>query len=267
MGGGMSGQARPVIVTGGGGAGCGRAIAMCFGLRGDAVVVSDIDEDGGTETVRRIERGGGRATFFRADVRDESQVRDLMAFAERTFGGVQVLVNNASAADHDEGIQHWMASVETDLLGALHTTRWAVEAMRKTGGGAIVNIASISAMWHGRTTPGGFPGYDVAKAGMIRMTTRLASLADTDGIRVNCLAPGWIASESVQRYWESLSPAERVARNVPSRLLSTDQIADIVVRLADDRSLAGRVVAWWSESAPRLIEWGDRGYRDFVEWS
>jgi NAD(P)-dependent dehydrogenase (short-subunit alcohol dehydrogenase family) len=262
----MSGSSRTVIVTGGGGPGCGRAIAMAFGLRGDAVIVSDIDEDGGNETVRRIERGGGQATFFRVDVRDESQVRDLVAFAERTFGGLHVLVNNASAAHHDEGIQHWMTSVETDLLGALYATRWAVETMRKNGGGAIVNIASISAMWHGRTTPGGFPGYDVAKAGMIRMTTRLASLA-TDGIRVNCLAPGWIATDGIQSYWESLSPAERVARNVPSRLLSIEQIANSVVRLADDRSLAGRVVAWWSESAPRLIEWGDRGYHDFVEWS
>jgi NAD(P)-dependent dehydrogenase (short-subunit alcohol dehydrogenase family) len=111
----MSGHSRTVIVTGGGGAGCGRAIAMCFGLRGDAVVVSDIDEDGGAEAVSRIERRGGRARFFRADVRDESQVRDLVAFAERTFRGVHVLVNNASAAHHDEGVQHWMEPVETDL--------------------------------------------------------------------------------------------------------------------------------------------------------
>jgi NAD(P)-dependent dehydrogenase (short-subunit alcohol dehydrogenase family) len=261
----MHGHSRTVIVTGGGGAGCGRAIAMCFGLHGDTVVVSDIDEEGGTETVSRIERGGGRATFFRADVRAESEVRDLVAFAERTFDSVQVLVNNASAVHHDEGIEHWMESVETDLLGALYATRWAVETMRKTGGGAIVNIASISALSHGRTTPGGFPGYDVAKAGMIRMTTRLAALADTDGICVNCLAPGWIATEGIQRYWESLSPAERIARRVPSQLLSTGQIADAVVRLANDRLLAGRIVAWWSESAPRLIEWGDRGYSDFVE--
>jgi acetoacetyl-CoA reductase len=128
-----------------------------------------------------------------------------------------------------------------------------------------VNIASISALWHGRKTPGGLPGYDVAKAGMIRMTTRLASLAQADGIRVNCIAPGWIATNEVRPYWESLTPAERVARGVPQRLLTTDQVADAVVRLAEDRSLAGRVLVWWSDDEPRLIEWGDRGYRDLVE--
>jgi 3-oxoacyl-[acyl-carrier protein] reductase len=136
--------------------------------------------------------------------------------------------------------------------------------MRRSGGGAVVNIASISALWHGRKTPGGLPGYDVAKAGVIRMTTRLASLAETDGIRVNCLAPGWIATDGPRQYWESLTPSERVERGVPSRLLTIDQVADAVVRLADDVSLAGRVLVWWSEDAPQLIRWGDRGYLDVI---
>jgi NAD(P)-dependent dehydrogenase (short-subunit alcohol dehydrogenase family) len=136
--------------------------------------------------------------------------------------------------------------------------------MRRSGGGAVVNIASISALWHGRKTPGGLPGYDVAKAGVIRMTTRLASLAKTDGIRVNCLAPGWIATDGPRQYWESLTPSERVERSLPSRLLTIDQVANAVVRLADDVSLAGRVLVWWSDDAPQLIQWGDRGYRDVI---
>jgi NAD(P)-dependent dehydrogenase (short-subunit alcohol dehydrogenase family) len=175
------------------------------------------------------------------------------------------LVNNASAPYGGEGIDSWIGPVETDLLGALYATRWAIEAMKRGHGGAIVNISSISALWHGRKTPGGIPGYDVEKAGMIRMTTRLAALAETDGIRVNCLAPGWIATDAVRKYWESLTSAERAARGVPSQLLTTDQISEAVMRLAEDRSLAGRVLVWWSEDAPRLIEWGDRGYHDLVE--
>src|SRR6476620_8653845 len=83
------------IVTGAGGTGCGRAIAVRFATRGSAVVVSDINESGGHETVRLIEQGGGRAAFFRTDVRKDSHVRDLVSFAEATFGGVTVLVNNA----------------------------------------------------------------------------------------------------------------------------------------------------------------------------
>jgi NAD(P)-dependent dehydrogenase (short-subunit alcohol dehydrogenase family) len=257
-------KSRVVIVTGAGGTGCGRAIAGRFAAIGAAAIVSDVDEAGGRESVRLIEQRGGNAAFFAADVRKESQVRDLVSFAEERFGGLDVLVNNASSPrGQSDGLEDWLDPLETDLLGAIYATRWAIASMRRRGGGAIVNIASISALWHGRATPGGLPGYDVAKAGLIRMTTRLASLAETDGIRVNCLAPGWIATEGPRQYWESLTPAERAERGVPSRLLTVDEVANAVVRLANDRSLAGRVLVWWSEDAPRLVRWGDRGYREF----
>lgn len=129
-----------------------------------------------------------------------------------------------------------------------------------------MNISSISALWHGRKTPGGFPGYDVAKLGVIRLTTGLAKDVVKEGIRVNCLAPGWIASDGPRQYWESLTPSERKERGVPSKLLATQEIARMVLRLASDESLNGRVVLWWSEDQPRLIQWGDRGYRDAAEF-
>ena len=259
----VSDERGVVVVTGAGGSGCGRAIAARFAIAGALVVVSDINEGGGHDTVQLIEHSGGRAAFFRADVRKESEVRDLISFAETTYGGLTVLVNNASAPHGGDCIEDWMEAVETDLRGAIYATRWAIEAMRRSGGGAIANIASISALWHGRTTPGGFPGYDVAKVGMIRMTTRLGPLAEKNGIRVNCLAPGWIATDGVRQYWESLTPAERIEGGVPSRLLSVEQISEAVMRLAADRSVMGRVLVWWSEDDPRLIKWGDRGYRNF----
>jgi NAD(P)-dependent dehydrogenase (short-subunit alcohol dehydrogenase family) len=228
------------------------------------VVVSDINEAGGRETVRVVEDAGGRAAFFRADLRKDAEMRDLVSFAETTFGGLHVLINNASAPHGSDRLDEWADALETDLLGTIRATRWAIEAMRRGGGGSIANIASISALWHGRKTPGGLPGYDVAKAGMIRMTTRLASLEKADGIRVNCLAPGWIAVDGLRQYWESLTPSERAERGVPSRLLTADEIAGAVERLADDISLAGRVLVWWSDDEPKLIQWGDRGYRDAI---
>jgi NAD(P)-dependent dehydrogenase (short-subunit alcohol dehydrogenase family) len=252
-------------VTGSGGTGCGRAIARRFARDGLAVVVSDTNEAGGHKTVRLIETDGGRAAFCRADIRDDAQARQLVAFAVKTFGGVHFLINNASAPHPPvEGIPGWFESLQTDLIGTLQMTRHAFDAMRDGGGGSIVNISSISALWQGRTTPGGFPGYDVAKAGVIRMTTGLARDATAHRIRVNCLAPGWIDSDGPREYWESLTPEERLESGVPSRLLTTTGVADIVVRIANDESLNGRVVVWWSEDRPRLVAWGDRGYRGYT---
>jgi NAD(P)-dependent dehydrogenase (short-subunit alcohol dehydrogenase family) len=134
--------------------------------------------------------------------------------------------------------------------------------MRRHGGWAIVNVSSISALWHGRKTEGRAPAYDAAKAGVLRLTTGLADLASADNIRVNCLAPGWIATDGPRQYWESLTAGQRRERGVPARLLTTAEIASAVVRLATDDSLAGRVLLWWSDDEPQLIAWGDRGYLD-----
>ena len=252
---------KAVIVTGAGGNGSGRAIATRFARAGATAIVSDIDEAGGHETVRGIESAGGRAVFFRADVRVESEVRALIDFAEQTFGALSILVNNASGTGlHAGPLDNWFETLQIDLVGTMYATRLAIDAMRRTGGGAIVNISSISALWHGRKTPGGWPAYDVAKAGVIRLTTRLEWLAAQDHIRVNCLAPGWIASDQVRSYWESLTKEQRVERGVPSRLLQLDEVAGAVFHLATDESLSGRVLVWWSENEPGFIPWGDRGY-------
>jgi hypothetical protein len=74
------------------------------------------------------------------------------------------------------------------------------------------------------------------------------------------------ATDGPRQYWESLTPDQRRERGVPSRLLTTEEIADAVVRLATDETLAGRVMLWWSDEAPRMIRWGDRGYAEYEEF-
>jgi NAD(P)-dependent dehydrogenase (short-subunit alcohol dehydrogenase family) len=249
---------RVVIVTGAGGPGCGRAIARRFARAAASVVVSDIDPQGGLETVRSIEAENGRAVFVSADVSVEADVRALVATAEHTYGGVDVLVNNASALLRP-AIEHWAGAVHVDLLGPIYGVRYGVEAMRRRGGGAIVNVSSTSALAHGRQRVGS-PGYDAAKAGVLRLTTALAYLHEREGIRVNCLVPHWIATPEVKSYWDSLTPEQRGAQDVPDVLITVEEIAEAVLRLATDEALAGRVLVYWPGQPPRLIPFGDSGY-------
>jgi NAD(P)-dependent dehydrogenase (short-subunit alcohol dehydrogenase family) len=88
----------------------------------------------------------------------------------------------------------------------------------------------------------------------------LGILGKRDNIRVNCLAPGWIAVPEVQAYVDSLNPEQHAQRGVPNTLITIDEIADAVVQLATDETLAGRVIVWWNDEPPGFIPVGDPGY-------
>jgi NAD(P)-dependent dehydrogenase (short-subunit alcohol dehydrogenase family) len=269
---------RSALVTGAGGVGCGRAIARKLAHKGARVVVSDLDELGAHETARLIDKEGGRAIVRGCDVRISQDVDELVAFAARELGGLDLLVNNASAPFRPgTPLDFWHDTVITDLLGTMTATRAAIDVMRAQndgrGRGAIVNIGSTSALGHGRRTRGtrddangedmhvgGAPAYDVAKVGVMRLATMLAYLKK-DGVRVNCLLPDWVATPAVQAFVDSVPESEHAAHAIPPRLTTMEQIADAVWALATDDSLAGRVMVWFSsDDAPKLIPFGDRGY-------
>ena len=253
-------KGKVAIVTGAGGGGSGTAEARRLAREGVLVIVSDIDEAGGGETVRRIEADGGHAVFFRADAGVESDIKSLIGFAESTYEGLDILVNNASAPYGPQGpLERWFDAIQVDLLGAMWGTLYGIDAMRRRGGGAIVNIGSTSALGYGRKHSRS-PGYDVAKAGVTRLTTTLAWLHKVDNIRVNCLVPDWVASPEVQTYFDSLTQEQRQAQGVPAVLTTLDEVADAVARLITDESLAGRVLVFASGQQPRLIPWEDPGY-------
>jgi NAD(P)-dependent dehydrogenase (short-subunit alcohol dehydrogenase family) len=223
-------------------------------------MVSDIDEAGGRHTLDLIQAAGGRAAFFRTDVAIAADVRALIAFAEKSFGGVDIIVNNASGPGyHPEApLEYWFETVQIDLLGAMYGTRHGIEAMRRRGGGAIINIGSTSALPHGNSKA---PGYDVAKMAVIRLTTALGWLGDSERIRVNCLVPDWVASPEVKAYFDVLTPEQRRIGKVPDVLTELDEIADAVVELATNEALAGRVMVWWSGQPRRMIPADDPGYQ------
>lgn len=251
---------KVAIVTGGGGAGTGRAIARRLAREGAAVLVADIDEAGAREAAREIQEAGGQATAFCVDVAVDAEVDALFGFAEQRLGGVDVLVNDASALPTSEGpLDGWVQSLQVDLLGTVRTILCAVPAMQRRGGGAIINISSTSALPHGRAHVR-WPAYDAAKAGVIRLTTALAPLRENHGVRVNCIVPAWIGSPHIRAFYDPLTPAQRQEIGAPDTLLSPDEIAEAAVRLAADDALAGRVLVLENGKPPTLLAFGDAGF-------
>jgi len=259
----MSLMGKTAIVTGGGGSGCGRAIARRLAREGALVVIADLREDGMRATASAIEAEGGRASIFQVDVSSEIEVRALFTLAESSYGGVDVVVNNASLAVFPEKtLDDWFTNLRVDLTGAMYATRYGIEAMRRRGGGAIVNIGSTSALPHGDLRAHGpsSSGYNTAKAGIIRLTTSLSWMGAREGIRVNCLVPHWIGTDHIKEVVAGLTPQQRRDLAVPDVLIAPEEIADAVVRLATDQGLAGRVLVWFGGRPPQLIPFGDPGY-------
>lgn len=245
----MSG--KTALVTGAG-SGIGEAIAVRLAREGAAVVVADIDDGGGCYTVRQIERAGGRAAFARADVASESDVERIVAFAEERFGGLDLLVNNAGFA-YDEAYpqsppERWRRVLDVCLLGVMLGSYYGIRAMRKRGGGVIVSISSGAGIGYGAHD---IPEYAAAKAGVVRFTASLASLKDTDSIRVNCVCPGWVDTPWSRRTRAKMLPEELAA--VPAAILPPEEIADAVMRFVEDDSLAGRVMLCDEGQPPRLV--------------
>jgi NAD(P)-dependent dehydrogenase (short-subunit alcohol dehydrogenase family) len=224
---------RVAVVTGAG-IGTGRAIARALAAAGAEVVASDVDEDGGRQTVAEC---GGRARFARADLLVADDVRRLIAAAEPT-----ILVNNAGGGGHiaphfpDASPAQWGAILDLNLRAPMLATQLALEPMRRAGGGAVVNVASTAGLGSERYQS---PEYGAAKAGLIRFTTALAAV---DGVRVNCIVPDWVATERVT--------AEERATTPPPIPLAT--VADAVITLIRDDTLAGRAMVLWRGQDPRL---------------
>jgi NAD(P)-dependent dehydrogenase (short-subunit alcohol dehydrogenase family) len=210
----------------------GRTIALRLAAEGATVVVADRDTEHGERTAETIRARGGRARFAETDVTDDDALARLIDSA-----GPQVLVNNTGgwgAANYPEATPaQWTATLDLNLRSAMLATQLALEPMRAAGGGAVVNIASSA----GIDTPAyASPEYAAAKAGLIRFTT---SLADLPGVRVNCLVPDWILTERAEGELARMTEAERAAAPEP---IPMDVVADAVLALATDDSLAGRVL-------------------------
>lgn len=252
-------QDKMALVTGAG-AGIGRAIAERLAREGMTLVIADVDEQGGAETVRRIEAEEGIAVFASADMGVEADVRDLIGFAVRRFGGLDVLVNNAGGAPGphypEAEPERWGRMLDINLRGVMLATQAAIRVMRGRGG-VIVNISSMAGAVFEPYADA--PEYAVAKAGVIRLTTALGFLGE-EGIRVNCVCPGYVETPAVRRTLEETPVEEQRSFSFPPPqvLIQPDEIAGVVLEFIRDETLAGRVVIWPDDEQRRLIPIGTR---------
>jgi NAD(P)-dependent dehydrogenase (short-subunit alcohol dehydrogenase family) len=247
--------AGKVAVVTGGGSGIGRTIAGHFGAEGMAVVVADVDAAAANETVAEISAGGGRSSGAVVDVTDPSGAEAMIRHAEAAFGGLDVLVNNAGGYDEpmfpDAPVEHWSRTLDLNLRAVMLGIHFALPALERRGGGAIVNVASSAGLGVGPYE--GAPEYAAAKAAVIRLTGALGSLAERR-VRVTCVCPHTVATPAVLAAIAELSDQGRelpqALRDVP---LAPEEVADAVVELARDETLAGRVLLLAGGKRPRLL--------------
>jgi NAD(P)-dependent dehydrogenase (short-subunit alcohol dehydrogenase family) len=249
-------EGKAALVTGGG-SGIGRATAIALAEAGAAVASAAIAEDGGRETVRLLEEAGGRAAFVHTDVTRWEDVERMVAFTEEAFGGVDILHNNAGINAGwprfpEAPRERWDRTIAVNLWAVIAGTDAAVPAMRRRGGGVIVNTASLA----GLVTYDTDPIYAATKHGVVGLTRALAFLKDEANIRVNCVCPSFVDTPLPRRRLESMTGEERtrwegILAQIP--MIPPSEVADAVLDFVRDGSLAGEAMAVLYGQPRRLI--------------
>ncbi len=233
-------EGKVTVITGAG-AGIGRASARRFAREGAAVVVADLESGAGEETVAQIGREGGEATFVRVDVAESDQVEHMIRTAVEAYGRVDVLFNNAgvnfaaSVVEITDAV--WRRSLDVNLKGVMLGCRHAIPEMLKTGGGSIVNSASMLGLV---ASPRQAP-YAAAKGAVVMLTRQVAVDYAQRNIRVNCLCPSEVNTEMNRRFVAQSPDPEatlrRVLARIPmDRMAEPEEIASAALFLASDDS-------------------------------
>ncbi|WP_201715018.1 SDR family NAD(P)-dependent oxidoreductase [Rossellomorea arthrocnemi] len=227
---------RVSIITGGGG-GIGRATALRFSEEGAAVVVADMDEANGEETVRLIEEQNGQALYMKTNVRESESIQRLVHKTVEHFGSLDILVNNAGIGQSEvRGVDleetEWDDVLDTNLKSIFLGMKYSVPELMKKGG-VIVNVSSLLGL-KGRKY---VSAYNAAKGGVVLLTQNAALEYGKDRIRVNAVAPGIIDTNIIEgwkkdeRKWSVISQA-----NALKRIGSPDEVASAILFLVSDEA-------------------------------
>jgi NAD(P)-dependent dehydrogenase (short-subunit alcohol dehydrogenase family) len=230
---------KVAIVTGAA-SGIGAATLRRFAAEGAAVVCADLNDDAGARVVADVRAAGGTAEFLHTDVTKLADVEAAVALAERRFGGLDVIHNNAATSgggyvgELDPAV--WDQSIQVMLTAAFYGMRAAIPALLRRGGGSIINTSSVEAFQAEMMAA----PYNTAKAGLINLTRTVAIEYGRKNIRANCICPGCVDTPMLGlvvamgfRSREAIA-----ARHALGRILRPDEIANVALFLASDESSA-----------------------------
>ena len=223
----------------GGGAGTGRAIALAFAREGAKVVIADVNEKGGRETLALLEAQGGEGLFSIADMSSATDVQGLIEQTRQVFGGLHVVANNAALGAPNKPVTElteaeWDRCMGVTLRGVWLCMKYQLPLIEASGGGAIVNVASVSGL---RGDPYQ-SAYAAAKGGVISLSKTVASEYARRGIRVNTVCPGGIDSGGMAFYLKKMPEMRERVQNIHAmgRLAEPKEIADAVIYLCSERA-------------------------------
>lgn len=228
-------QGKTALVTGSD-SGMGKAMAITFGREGANVVVHyGNDEQGAQDTVNQIQQAGGQAQMLQADLADPDNARQLYQQAKQAFGQINILVNNAGTGEATQDplqlpLEDFQRVLNIDLVSPFVLAQAAAQDMAQSGGGSIINITSVH-----EEIPGSGIAYCAAKGGLRNVTRVLAKELASQGVRINNIAPGMIATPMTAESLEEPEQAEQSTQRIPmGRPGDPQEIANVALLLASD---------------------------------
>jgi NAD(P)-dependent dehydrogenase (short-subunit alcohol dehydrogenase family) len=232
-------ETKVAVITGAG-SGIGRESALLFSKEGARVVVADVNDDAGRAVVEELRSAGGEAVYVHADVSKSVEAEAMIRTAEESFGRLDVLFNNAgiSHPKDDDAVatdeEVWDLTMNINLKGVFLGCKHGIPALRRAGGGSIINTASFVAIL-GAATPQ--LAYTASKGGVLAMTRELATIHARENIRVNALCPGPLRTELLMKYLDTEEKRQRRLVHIPmGRFGEAREIARAALFLASDES-------------------------------